>query len=355
MAVTIRDIAKLANTSVTSVSAALHGSSGTSIRISAETRERILRIAEQEGYVSPQMVRRTQSESRMRLAVVAPERFYDTCMETAVAPIVAGVLRECGARHCDVVIYTSVRDFGRGNSIKGSDLPAGLIVLSFPGEEDGAAEAKRLGIPFVTVGPERPVDEWRLGVDSVQVGELAARHLVDLGHRRFAFLQGWPSFLNVAAVLEGFRGFLSRKGLPTDRIQVLPAGRGRNRGYTSTLKMLSQTDGPRPTAVLTFDELSARGAIQAARDGGLSVPHDLSVIACGDGLIGGESRLPVTTVRLPLVELGRRAVKMVASQIENPHQPPSASSVDCSLSICQTTSPPHPWSEESIRSITSLR
>jgi DNA-binding LacI/PurR family transcriptional regulator len=141
---------------------------------------------------------------------------------------------------------------------------------------------------------------------------LAVEHLVALGHQHIAFLKGNPGNLDAAERRRGFRAAMRRHGLNAD----CEAGDGfRDEcGYRAAMALLS---GPAsPTALVCASDLAALGAIKAARERGLSVPEDLSVVGFGDFTIAEYAYPGLTTVRLPLRELGRCAADALLALVD---------------------------------------
>jgi LacI family transcriptional regulator len=107
---------------------------------------------------------------------------------------------------------------------------------------------------------------------------------VALGHRRIALLNGDVALSYATDRLAGFRAAMAQAGLPVPAAFIAAERPSESYGYTAALAMLSGRAGPRPTALVCGSTLIAAGALQAARDIGLSVPGDLSVVAHDDAL-----------------------------------------------------------------------
>jgi len=142
-------------------------------------------------------------------------------------------------------------------------------------------------------------------IDDAAGVELAVDHLVALGHNRIGFIAGPPTNLDAIDRLRGFRSAVKKNGL-----RVAPeAGNGFNaeQGYAGARRLLSA--GHRPTAIVCASDLSALGAIKAARDLGLSVPRGLSVIGFGDFSVADYMLPGLTTVRQTRFALGAAAAE----------------------------------------------
>lgn len=130
---------------------------------------------------------------------------------------------------------------------------------------------------------------------------LAVDHLVALDHRRIGLIKGNPGNLDAAERRRGFRAAMRRHDLPID--QEAGDGFREECGYQAAIKMLSVPEPP--TALVCTSDLAAIGAIKAAQERGLMVPNDLSVVGFGDFTVAAYIHPGLTTIHLPLAELGR--------------------------------------------------
>lgn len=146
---------------------------------------------------------------------------------------------------------------------------------------------------------------------------LAAEHLLSLGHRQIGILSG-PEQL--AGIRERMRAFADR--LADDGVApalVVPGEFSRDGGHQATREMM-QSD-PTITAIFALNDLMAAGAVHAARELGLAVPDDLSIVGFDDLPIASDVSPPLTTVRLPLREMGERALDVALSDEARPVEP----------------------------------
>ncbi len=177
---------------------------------------------------------------------------------------------------------------------------------------DEIAALARMRLPLVVIDPMNvpTPDIVSVGSTNFRGGQSATRHLLDLGHRRIAYLGGRASAECSQARLAGFRSVLEGGGvlLPGDYVHSTQDFHYED-GLQGALKILSLS--PRPTAIFAASDELARGAIEAAHSLGLSVPEDLSVVGFDDTEIARIASPPLTTVRQPLQEMGAVALKTV--------------------------------------------
>lgn len=146
-------------------------------------------------------------------------------------------------------------------------------------------------------------------VDNAGGTALAVEHLAALGHSRIGFLTGWPDNVDGIERQRGFTSAMRARGLSAD----MEAGAGfrEERGYQGASELLARPE--RPTALVAASDLAAIGAIKAARDRGLAVPDDLSVVGFGDFSVAAYWPCGLTTIYQPRRELGEEAARAVVA------------------------------------------
>ncbi|MDG6103946.1 LacI family DNA-binding transcriptional regulator [Dactylosporangium aurantiacum] len=297
--VTISVIAESAGVSIPTVSKVINRRAG----VSADTRARVEAAIDQYGY------RRPTSKARSRLMeLVFPELASVWAVE-----IIRGVEQVARANQVRVL----VSQFG----LHDSESPGWLdeVPSHRPGcvirvAQLSAAEREQLqtrGIPFVVFDPtaELPAGVPFVGATNWTGGQSAISHLVALGHHRIAMISGPESILFCRARLAGYRSALETARLPYDpdlvaHTQYLT----REDGHAAARILLSRT--PRPTAIFASNDLQALGVYQAAREAGLRIPDDLSVVGFDDLPIAAWADPPLTTVHQPLTEMAAAATEM---------------------------------------------
>jgi LacI family transcriptional regulator len=168
-------------------------------------------------------------------------------------------------------------------------------------------------LPFVIVNEK--VDEPLSGValDDARAARIATAHLVALGHTKIAHLAIGGSTSRSADRRSGWEQALDHAGLPAPAGMLAVGGGSPATGYAGMMELLANRE--RPTAVVAGTLLSAIGALSAIRDAGLQVPGDVSLVAHHDSWTAEYASPPLTAVRLPLEELGRRAVRLLIERL----------------------------------------
>jgi LacI family transcriptional regulator len=159
-----------------------------------------------------------------------------------------------------------------------------------------------------------------VAVDDVLGGELAARHLLDLGHDCIAFVGGPQSIGQVRDRHEGARRALTATGLPDDRLVVVDTSAMTVvEGRTAGERIAGMPKASRPTAAVCANDLLALGLLQQYVSLGLSVPGDLAIVGYDDIEFAAAAAVPLTSVRQPRRKLGRTAAELLLDEASNPH------------------------------------
>jgi DNA-binding LacI/PurR family transcriptional regulator len=152
-------------------------------------------------------------------------------------------------------------------------------------------------------------------LDDRHGARLAVEHLVRLGHRRIAFINGPHDWNSSIDRLEGYRQVLDQYGIPFDPALVEEGTWEVQSGYPATKKFLAMPD--RPTAIFAANDFMALGAIYTIQDAGLNVPEDIAVVGYDDRDIASFSKPTITTVSPPSFEMGKLAAQLMLNRLEN--------------------------------------
>ncbi|WP_152626925.1 LacI family DNA-binding transcriptional regulator [Streptacidiphilus carbonis] len=205
-----------------------------------------------------------------------------------------------------------------------------------------AAERAQLhakGIPLIVFDPvdELPDDVPFVGTTNFRGGHTATRHLLELGHRRIAMITG-PDHPVCLTRKAGYLSALAESGVTADPTLLVQAHLLREYGYAAALELLARSD--RPTAICTTNDMQALGVYQAARELGLSIPDDLSVVGFDDLPIAAWVEPPLTTVRQPLTEMAVAAAELALTLGRGEDVPQAGVEIATTLSVRGSTAPP---------------
>ncbi|MFA9444615.1 LacI family DNA-binding transcriptional regulator [Egicoccus sp. AB-alg6-2] len=308
--VTLADVARHAGVSLATASRVLNGAGGRTV--GATFRERVLRSAELLGY-SPN----AQAQAVARGASSLVGLVVHDISDPYFAAIAAGVTEAAEERDTTVVLASTRQQHERELDYLATlrQHRARAVVLVGSRWEDRAYHqlvTRELDAYRRTGGRVAAVSQDRLGVDTVQPLNNAgardlARALVDLGHRSFAVLGGPEGLLTARDRVRGFREGLRDRSVSGD-VPVVTGAFTRDGGYDATLQLLA--GGQRPGCLFAVNDVMAVGAMAALRESGLSVPDDVAVAGFDDIETLRDVTPSLTTVALPLRDMGRQAAEM---------------------------------------------
>jgi len=303
---TLEHVAARAGVSKATVSKVLNGRSD----VAAATRERVLAVVQEVGY-HPTVAKRISST---RLIV---DLAFDSLVNPYSTRVLEGVVEAAAELDVDVVIARPPDPRVVGPAAYGdawarslvANGRGGLIVVTSELTEAQVASFGRAGMPLVVIDPinlERK-DVASVGATNWAGGVSATDHLLSLGHTRIAFAGGWPKSACNREREHGYRAALEIAGIDVDVTLI----KNESFTYEAGLRMgraLLERDQP-PTAIFAGCDTSALGVIEAARRLGVRVPQDLSVVGFDDTSLALWSAPQLTTVRQPLADMGRVALR----------------------------------------------
>ncbi|WP_345627353.1 LacI family DNA-binding transcriptional regulator [Rugosimonospora acidiphila] len=188
------------------------------------------------------------------------------------------------------------------------------VLISPVNERDNLLQWLRgRGTAVVLLGRERR-DFCSVRVDDMTGGELAAEHLLDLGHRRLAFVTASLAIDQYRIRLAGVRRALARRELPDDACEVVEVGSLGTAAEGRAASDVLVADHPEVTGVVCGNDLLAFGVIAGLVRHGIRVPDDISVVGYDDIELAQQSPLPLTTIRQPTQELGRIATNLLIEE-----------------------------------------
>ncbi|WP_324613252.1 LacI family DNA-binding transcriptional regulator [Streptomyces sp. SBT349] len=328
--VTIAEIAREAGVSEATVSKVLNGRE----EISPATRTRVRELLERRGY-RRRGVRRADRAGLIDLVISELNSPWAT-------EVLRGAEREARRHAAAVVVTVADGDPGDGTWLdrvaeRRSD---GVLLVLSPLRPAAARRLTALGTPFVLVDPVGGFDPavTTVGATNWSGGLAATEHLIGLGHRRIGVVTGPPDLVCSQQRLDGYRAALGRAGIPVDPALVR-YGDFHAEGGAAQAAALLDLDRP-PTAVFAGSDLQASGVYAEAHRRGLRIPDALSVVGFDDVALCAWVSPRLTTVRQPLAEMARIAVRTVLAPAgEGPEGPPRIE-LATSLVVRDSTAPP---------------
>lgn len=296
----IKTIARLANTSVSSVSRVLNNSG----YVSAEVREKVEEVIKETNYRPSTGARVLRSGRSNLVGVLLPT--LDVQFFGILAHTMEQALFDLGYQTFICSTAESVEHESRYISMLMSQRVDGVIAASAQSGAEHFAQLKAVGIPIVAIDRDmNGLESDGIVVDHEMGGRMMAEHLIGLGHTRIA-VAGAPAHSQpIQRRLAGIADVMRRANL---ELTALELGSKHNFEETYRLASLIIANKDRPTAIIGLSDIAAIGAIHAAHDSGLSIPRDISIIGFDD-IPSAAFVLPrLTTIAQPIRQLGRSAV-----------------------------------------------
>jgi LacI family transcriptional regulator len=304
---TLAAIAAEAGVSLPTVSKVVNGRPD----VSPSTRARVEQLLDQHQY--PRNGQRAPRRSGL----------IDLVFAGLDSPWAVEILRgveEWGAEHSVAIAVSSVRHGdarpASWTSAIASHHSDGVILVTTTLTVAQVAQLRGAGIPLVVIDPANtpPPDIPSVGATNWAGGLAATEHLLSLGHRRIAAITGPADILCSLARLDGYRSGLERAGVPVDPALIRYGDFEHEGGFARAVELLDLAD--RPTAIFAGSDQQAFGVYGAARQRGLRIPDDLSVVGFDELPVSRWASPPMTTVRQPLAEMGSTAAQMLGDLMD---------------------------------------
>jgi DNA-binding LacI/PurR family transcriptional regulator len=308
---TLQKIAKRAGVSVSTVSRALNGN----VRVDPDTRKRIRAAMHQLNYRARGTADATFAPPATHLlGLLMPEGMQVLGLNTSVYGAVADAVRttaEPAGYGVTISTYTNTPEvITVGDRLLAQQKLEGGLLFRTRLADESFDWLRELHLPFVVIGRLYERDPFHcVGVDNRRAGYLATRHLLDLGHRRIAFINGPREVAPTGLRLEGFRGALSEVNLTPRENWVVESKYDTQRATELTQRLLVASE--RPTAIIAANDRVAWAIIRTIQSQGLAVPGDVSVVGFDDAEESSHFTPPLTTVRIEWRQMAEIATRML--------------------------------------------
>jgi DNA-binding LacI/PurR family transcriptional regulator len=333
--VRLKDIAVLAGVSVITVSKSLRDAPD----VSDATRTRIRLLASQMGYVPDSTAQGLRTRTTKLFGLVVP-----TMTDPIFSRVLLAIEEHAHELGYDILIAHTLNKVEREEACIRRMLSRradGIFISPVYRMEPEARiyhELLTRRVPTVLLGPPAQFCSQfvNVHVDDIAASQAATRHLLELGHRRIAFLAGPLAAPWAQGRFEGYRRALRAAGMDVDDELVFHAGSTVEDGVKAALQMLNEACDA--TAVQAVNDLVAIGCADTFMNQGLRIPHDRSIAGFGNILTAEYFRVPLTTMRQPKFRLGVAAMEMMrqllrGERVESRRQP-------AELIVRASTAPP---------------
>jgi len=276
------------------------------------TRKRVSDAIRELGYAPNQAARSLASAQSLKIGLL-----YSNPSAAYLSEFLLGGLDQCSRTGAQLIVEKCEPEVGEVAAIEHMLVSGVDGVLLPPPLCDSALVIERLkaaGLPAVAVASGEPSPS----VSSIRIDDLAAaqamtRHLIDLGHRRIAFVRGHPNQTASRLRYEGYVQALRDSDLPLDERLVAQGYFTYHSGLDAADQLLSLRQ--RPTAIFASNDDMAAAAIAVAHRQGLDVPRDLTIVGFDDTALATTVWPPLTTIRQPVSEMSREAVSILLDAV----------------------------------------
>ena len=308
--VTIKDVAKKAGVSISTVSRVINDSKP----VTDEVKQKVLDVIKETGYVPNPLARSLVTKKRQLIGVIIPE-----VSDSFVSELVNGIEEVAKMYDYDILLANTYSD--KEQELKSINLlrakqVEGIVMMSWKVDEEHLEFIQNCRIPAVYVSKTaRNYDVYSVSISNTNATYDMTKYLIDKGHKKISFIM--TSEDDTVLEAERYLGFekaMKDNNLEIDKSLVKNAGTTYDYGYEKMKEILDE--GNVPEAVFVTGDEAAIGALNAICDAGYRVPEDISVAGFNDAKIAAMYRPKLTTVHQPLYDMGAVAIRMVIKMID---------------------------------------
>ncbi|MBA3824169.1 MAG: LacI family DNA-binding transcriptional regulator [Ktedonobacterales bacterium] len=329
---TIADIAAKAGVGVGTVSRVLNNNPA----VSEKTRSRVLAVMHELDYHPSHLAQGLSRGRTFTVGVIAPFFTHPSVVER-----LRGIVESLRVSQYDLVLFNVDSPAQRAEyfqTLMRRDRADGFIIISLPMQDDEVARFRHAAIPLALIDVAH-TDLPYVIIDNIAGGRMAAQHLLDLGHRRIAFVgdhhRNAYGFTASRDRCQGFLDALTAAGVATPATYRKEGQHDRHIAHRLTTELLALPE--RPTAIFAASDTQALGVIEAAQAAGLTIPGDLSVIGFDD--IEVAPYVGLTTIRQPLYQSGARGATLLLDVLSDATPDVPHEVLPLELVVRRTTSP----------------
>jgi LacI family transcriptional regulator len=331
-AATIFDVAAEAGVSYSTVSRVVNDHP----YIKPETRQRVEAAMQKLGYVANLRARSLAGGTSNIVGLLV----YD--LESSyITQVVRGVDAEVSGLEYDTMLCTTHQRVGREATYVAQlsvGVVDGLIILLPADLEEYIDQLRGQDFPYVLIDYDGDPQSNVIKVTNRRGAREATDHLIELGHGRIGFITGAMVTASARERLAGYQEAIAAAGIALDEGLVVPGDFLEETGYDATKRLLALPDPP--TAIFASSDTSAFGVMRALEEEGLSVPDDVALIGFDDIPEASYVNPGLTTVRQPMIDMGRMAARLLIDTIDDRDRPPVVKELPTELVVRASTAPP---------------
>jgi DNA-binding LacI/PurR family transcriptional regulator len=314
--ITIEDVAKRARVSKGTVSAVINGRN----TVKPATRDVILKVMKELNFRPRGMARNLKNGGQdLSIGVIIKDLNYP--FYTSIA---TGVQEYANSKGYSVIVTSSENDHEREKKLthlfSTKDIKGTIIAPMVEGtaEIEHLFKLKMINYPFVLLEDVKGIQANVVAIDNLKAIKRAVKYLMDSGHTKIVHFAGPPQSSHTQERIEGFRHAFSESPLVFHKEMIVPVGSHYDESFPRTVEYFkNRTRDHYPTAIVCFNDQQALGVMMALRELNIRVPEDISIIGNDDIYYARIYPVPLTTIKAPQHEIGRRAAEILIRNIES--------------------------------------
>ncbi len=314
--ITIVDVAKKAGVSKGTVSAVINGKNS----VKPTTRDHILEIMKELNFRPKGVARNLKNGNKDKsIGIIIKDLnypFYTT--------IATGVKEYANSKGYSVVITSSENDhecekkFSHLFSTK--DIKGTIIapIVEGTAEIEHLFKLKMINYPFVLLEDVKGIQANVVAIDNIKAIKRAVKYLINSGHTKIVHFAGPPNSSHTQERIEGFRHAFSESPLIFKKEMIVSIGSRHEESYGKTLEYFkNRSREDYPTAIVCFNDQQALAVMMALKKLDIKVPEEISIVGNDDIYYAEIYPVPLTTIRAPQIEIGKRAAEILIRNIES--------------------------------------
>jgi len=317
MTVTIKDVARRAGVSPSTVSRVISNHP----RISEETSLRVRKVMEEIGYHPNMMAKSLVSRTTRTIAVILPRPADELFQNLFFSEVIRGIVTQSTRSGYDLLMATgttereeleTVTRLVRGRRVDG------ILLLYSRANDPVVAMLKDADFPFAIIGRNEDYpDILTIDNDNVQASYDATRHLISQGHERIGFVSGPPNLIVSRDRLAGYSKAMREAGLPVRTDWIVEGEFLQESGYRAMSLLMGLPE--RPTALVVIDDVVTFGILRGLVELGYSVPKDLSLVSFNNIVFSELATPPISSIDIGIYQLGYTASQELIRSIQPEH------------------------------------
>lgn len=311
---TIKDVAKEANVSIATVSLVLNNHA----RISPETNARVKKAIKKLKYTPSRSARGLVSQKSGNIGFILTEDHF-LKSEPFYTNIFLGAEFEAHKYEYYILLTTISSTYKQGQKLPRFILEKNVDAVIFAGSVplQIIKEVRKFGIPIAFIDYYTQENCSSILIDNLNGGKMAARHLINKNHKNIGFIGGDLKHPSIKERFEGFKSAIDEAGykFSNNNCCIDEENTTRQSGYDAARKLIKLNKNI--TAIFACNDAMAIGAMQYLKANNIKIPDDISIIGFDDVESGLMTDPPLTTIRVPKVELGIEAIKLINDMLHN--------------------------------------